>query len=296
MNQSLFMTHQHSFLLNGSVIKPEDPAVIQDYNSDINKNGLVETMRFTDGRIRFLNEHLSRLREGLVVKKLKEPADIKVEKFMRQITKLISENELHGDIKIRLMVFEDSKATTDGQLRESSYLVETIQLEDHDYSWSTNGLSIGVFKDAYKQITSASMFKNINLNLTNEAQKYAGLNKWDESIILNEDGQVIETAISNLFIVIHNDARSNRIVLTPPVDDGCVRGILRGHVIKLMHLYGIKFQEKSLHLEDLENASEIFLTNAVRGIRWVSTFNDMTFNHDISSTLHQHLIKKANST
>ena len=51
---------------------------------------------------------------------------------------------------------------------------------------------------------------------------------------------------------------------------------------------------KSLTVNDLHTASEIWLTNAVRGIRWVSSFRETVYRHQMATFFVQQLNKKYN--
>lgn len=76
-----------------------------------------------------------------------------------------------------------------------------------------------------------------------------------DALLLNQDGEVCEGAITNVFALI-----GGRLV-TPPVSCGLLPGIMRGHVIEA---YGAR--EAVLRSSDLAQAERLFLTNAVRGM------------------------------
>jgi branched-chain amino acid aminotransferase len=47
--------------------------------------------------------------------------------------------------------------------------------------------------------------------------------------------------------------------------------------------------EASLRPEDLETADEIFLSNAIRGIRWVRQLGDRLYTNQLSAMLYHDL-------
>jgi len=83
----------------------------------------------------------------------------------------------------------------------------------------------------------------------------------DETLLVNERGELMEFSIGNLIVRFQNDW------VTPPLSSGGLPGIFRGSLIT-----SGKVREQVLTPADLEKADEIQLINAVRGkipLRWV---------------------------
>ncbi len=77
----------------------------------------------------------------------------------------------------------------------------------------------------------------------------------DEVIFLNENNELTEGSITNLFI------ERDGILLTPPLSAGLLPGTLRAELIDTGRAI-----EHSLTLADLESAATIYLGNSVRGL------------------------------
>lgn len=77
----------------------------------------------------------------------------------------------------------------------------------------------------------------------------------DDALLLNTAGNVAESSVANIFVLVDG------FMLTPPVDDGALPGIMRGEAIKLT-----KAEERTVTVEMLMRSSEVFLTNAL-GVR-----------------------------
>ena len=82
---------------------------------------------------------------------------------------------------------------------------------------------------------------------------------YDDVLFMNERDEITEGAISNVFIVV------GERWYTPPLDCGVLPGIYRRHVLETNAVAS----EKVLQLEDLKSADEIYICNAVRGMRKV---------------------------
>ena len=83
---------------------------------------------------------------------------------------------------------------------------------------------------------------------------------FDEVILLNERGEVSECTAANIFIV------KKEKVLTPPLSSGCLEGVTRGVLMEIASEAGTSVGEQTLHVEDLLNADEVFVTSTNRNV------------------------------
>ena len=79
-------------------------------------------------------------------------------------------------------------------------------------------------------------------------------------LVLDDDGSVLETGRASLFLV-HDDG-----VLTPPLDGRILPGTGRARVIDQLLEAGIPVIQRRLSTDDVARASEVFVTNALRGV------------------------------
>ena len=83
---------------------------------------------------------------------------------------------------------------------------------------------------------------------------------FDETILLNERGEVSECTSANVFIASGNQ------VWTPPLTSGCLPGVTRDLLLHEIHVPGYSIQERSLMPADLEGAAEVFITSTTRNL------------------------------
>ncbi len=89
-----------------------------------------------------------------------------------------------------------------------------------------------------------------------------------EAIFANTVGELCEGTGSNIFVVVDGE------VLTPPVESGLLPGITRALVIESCQAAGIPVHEKTLPLDILQTADEVFITSSTRDVQAVSRVDD----------------------
>ena len=103
------------------------------------------------------------------------------------------------------------------------------------------------------------------------AAQYAKENKWNDCLVLNNSGGVTDSTIANLFII------KEGVLITPGLEEGCIDGVMRRHLLTQLQSAGIETTEATVTVSDIRNADEVFLTNAINGIRWVRLFRDKIY-------------------
>jgi branched-chain amino acid aminotransferase len=106
---------------------------------------------------------------------------------------------------------------------------------------------------------------------------FAKENGYDNCLVLNDEKNVVEALQSNLFM------KTANLVITPPISDGCLNGIMRKQVIEILKkMDGINFKEDSISPFDLQKADELFLTNIISGIQPITKYRKKEFVDDFS--------------
>jgi 4-amino-4-deoxychorismate lyase len=85
-----------------------------------------------------------------------------------------------------------------------------------------------------------------------------------DGLMLDTEGEVVSGTANNVFLV------RDGVLTTPDLRFCGVLGIMRAEVLRVAKELGIPVSTEPLWPHDVEAASEVFLTNAVRGIRSVS--------------------------
>ena len=113
----------------------------------------------------------------------------------------------------------------------------------------------------------------INSALSGIEAKKAG---FDEALLLDHNGFVAEGTAENIFMVKDNK-------LFTPKKDNILAGITRDTVIAIAKDNGIEVEEKDITLEEIKDASEVFLTGTGAEIMPVSQIDDKVISNSIGS-------------
>jgi 4-amino-4-deoxychorismate lyase len=82
-----------------------------------------------------------------------------------------------------------------------------------------------------------------------------------EALMLSSSGTLISGTMSNVFLV------QDSVLVTPRLDRCGVAGVMRAEVLAAAAAAGMRVEERRVERQELDDAQELFLTNALIGIR-----------------------------
>jgi D-alanine transaminase len=112
-------------------------------------------------------------------------------------------------------------------------------------------------------IKSISLLPNVLAKQT--AREQGAKEAW----FVNRNGHVTEGSSSNAWIV----TKGGKVV-TPPADNGILRGITRAVLITVIRTQGLELEERTFSVEEVYGAREAFLTSASQVVMPVVRVND----------------------
>ena len=219
-------------------------------------DGLYETIRVRDGRLLRIDRHFARLGEGLQVLDIRLKLDENALAVAMQ--SVLKANQL-DNAALRLTV---SRGTSARGIAPDVTARPTVVVSAAPY---VKPEPVRVMIATVTQRNAASPIarvKTISCLDSILARMEATRNGFDDAILLNGEGWVAEATAANVFAVI------DRVLVTPPVSDGALPGVMRAAIMAHMPL-----GECSLSADDLIRADEIFLTSSL-GIRPVIAFEE----------------------
>lgn len=234
-------------------------------------DGLFETMKIVDGRIRLGAYHFDRLFMGLRLLKI-DSSRLSAEGLEAAVLALCQVNDCLEAARVRLTVYRSE---------ETRVLIECFLLPpDHD-RFNERGWIIDLFPDARKPMDAFANLKSCSSLPYTMAALYARENSLDDAIVLNTAHALCDASIANVFLV------KDGACFTPALHQGCINGVMRRYLIEEIKKEGIAVHQAELREADLLSADEVFLTNAIRGIRWVAGFRNRSYECAFSKALYQ---------
>jgi branched-chain amino acid aminotransferase len=229
-------------------------------------DALFESIRVFGGRIPLLERHWDRLSQGMGLMGYRIPTLWSADFFRREILRVAP-----PDARVRLTVWRAPGGLYLPENDDPQFLITAAGLETGVFEWPSAGIQVGLCGSVRLPVDALSGLKTLNAARYVAAAKYAQERGWDDAILLNAYERVCEATSSNVFWF------EDEKLCTPPLSDGCVTGVMRDLLLTLTRETGLETAEIPASFDRLMAAEEVFLSNAVRGIRPVHSCEGKVF-------------------
>jgi 4-amino-4-deoxychorismate lyase len=262
-----------SILIDGAVPASLSHAIAANDRGFHYGDGLFETALLTGGSVRFLDDHLQRLAAGC--ERLGIPAP-EPETLLSEISRVTA--GLHSGV-LKIVI---SRGAAARGYRPSPDAQPTRLIAVYAAPEESAGRSICLRWCDTRLGRNARLAGIKHLNRLEQVLAQA---EWqtvsiDEGLMLDTEGELVCGTASNVFVV------REGVLVTPDLRFCGVRGVMRAQVLQAAAAMGIATSEEPLWPHDVEAASEVFLTNAVCGIRPVSALGPLSWNeHPVARRL-----------
>jgi len=245
----------HRFLLhNGAILDAHEKSLSAGQVGLLNGWGVFSTLRVADGVPFAFERHWERMHRDAA--KLHVPFPTDPAELKSQILRLIEANSA-WNATLRVMVVRNRGGLFEGPDLERDFDVLAFT---KDLSPWGSSVRLTVKPNARFSANEFSGCKMLswseNLTWYEEARQRG----FDETILLNERGEVSECTSANVFTATEGE------VSTPPLDSGCLPGVTRELLLDVVRVPGIKVTERALKPQDLERADQVFITSTTRDL------------------------------
>src|SRR5438874_9744985 len=223
-------------------------------------DGIFEGIRFYNGRVFRLEEHLARLWDSA------RSICLEIPMSMPEMTEALLETIRQNDLRdgyIRLVVTRGvgNLGLNPTQCKHPSVIIITATIALYPPEIYAKGLTVVTV--ATRRTNPSALNPAVkSLNYLNNvmARIEANLAGADEALMLNDQGNVAECTADNVFIIKRGE------IFTPPIHAGALRGVTRAVVFDIAAELGLKISETDISRHDVFIADECFLTGTAAEI------------------------------
>lgn len=264
---------------NGEVLSNESFVIRAGNRAHLYGDGIFESIRIINGKPINLVNHINRMMEGAKKLKMRVPSFYDLAFYEEKIGELIKKSKILYGGKCRISIDRAIGGTYLPESNEVEYFIEVLPLDNYGFVLNKKGKEVDIFTEYKKQNDSLANYKTKNGLLFVLAAISAKEKGLDDYLITNTTNSIIEATSSNLFVV------SNGVLYTPGLEEGCLAGTMRMQVINLALKNGIKVYECKILPQNLLVADEVFLTNAISGLIWVSGYRTKRYFNNVTRKL-----------
>ncbi|WP_339847220.1 aminotransferase class IV [uncultured Dokdonia sp.] len=271
---------------NGTIFSPED-AQLNPFNRGLlYGDGLFETIKAVNGKLLFWEDHYFRLMASMRILRMEIPMEFTPEFLEEELLKTLTASGLIDQTaRIRITVYRSGGGTYLPEERGVGYYAFAKAHPNPFYLLSEEPYEVELYKDHYINADLISTLKTTNKIVHVTGSIYAQDNGYDNCLLVNNEKNIAEALQGNLFLV------KGTHIKTPPLSDGCLRGVVRKQLISILGLMDeYTFEEASISPFELQKADELFITNTIMGIQPITKYRKKEFKIETAAAL----LKKLN--
>lgn len=272
-------------IYNGELVPSGSPLFTSSSRAFRYGDGLFESIKVISGMPNYFEDHFMRLTTGMKLLKLKPADDLSLTGLKNQIGRLLSANNCDS-ARVRITLFREGQGLYKPDSNGACWHISSSPDASSFFITTQPGLKLGLYDRDVKTTGEISTIKTLNSLVYVMGSLHAAENGFDDVFLLNTRGNIIESTNSNLFVVYQN------AVVTPPVSEGCLDGVMRKNVIRIIREAGIQVNEVAVKENMVLEADELFLTNAIHGARLVGSFRTKNYQLNLTSKVNEWLNKE----
>lgn len=267
--------------INGNIV-PASKAFLSPLNRGFAYGDSVfETLRLSSGKILFWEDHYFRLMASMRILRMEIPMTFTMEFLKEQVFETAKQAfPKENSVKVKINVYRNEGGLYSPEDNTVSFVITAQKLDTDFYLHNSVAYEVELFKDYYINSGLLSTIKTNNKVLNVLAAIFAKENGYANCLLLNENKMVVEALNGNLFLV------TGKTIKTPPITDGCLRGIIRKQLIKIiLQLPDYSIEESSISPFELQKADELFITNVVTGIQSITKYRKKEYQTNVAKEL-----------
>lgn len=243
-------------------------------------DGLFESMVAFDGVVPLLPYHYERLQRSCELLQMRLPGHFNFDWLKETVSSLLHRNE-SSNARIRMQVSRAGGGFYLPATDEVNFLITTSDIPNNIFEWTSVRAEFSPYRIDLGILSNLKTTSKMSYVMSSlHAQKVNA----QECFIFNNKGTLAEAINSNVFLI------SGDTIVTPALTNGGVSGVMRRYVISQLENTRRVVQADVL-MKDIDEADEIFITNAVRGVQSVAVVGSVVY----SDTQTREIFKQINT-
>ena len=245
--------------LNGALVALSEARVSPIDRGFLYGDGVVETIRVSQGHPFRFGDHAERLAASAAA--LKIPLPCPAEEMRRAIQRLVEANRLSAaSVRITLSRGVGPRGPSLRAHFSPTLVITASPFQGYPPEWYEQGIRTLLSRVRLDAGSPLPRHKTANYLLYILARAEAEEAGAAEALLLNTRGEVAEAAASNVFMV--RDGK----VSTPALQANILPGVTRKVVLEICRERGVPVEERLFDAAELLAADEVFLTNSLMEI------------------------------
>ncbi|MCJ8163555.1 aminotransferase class IV [Pontibacter sp. E15-1] len=243
-------------------------------------DGFFETVMVRNGQVSFWEAHLERIREAARALQLELPALLFSNAFTDRLLALAHGQQAVHAARIKLKIWRKGGGLYTPETNQVDWLATAQPASLPD----TRLLEVGVCQQIHTLPSPFSHFKGPNAPLYVLAGLEKKARRMDDMLLLDKNGAVSELISANVWWI------KDEVLYTPPLETGCVNGVLRRSIFRWCATRQAPVSEQMAGTDALLEADTVFASN-VTGIKIISSIagHPLATTHPIVSKLREDL-------
>jgi branched-chain amino acid aminotransferase len=259
---------------NNDYVDGSQPLLTADDRSLHYGDGIFESIIAFDGVVPLLPYHYERMQWSCEILQMKPPVYFSFDWLKETLLQLLQKNG-YKNARIRMQLSRSGDGYYLPTSNDVDILITATEITNNSFEWSSIKADFSPHRIDFGVLSNIKTTSKIQYVMSSlHAQKIGA----QECFIFNFKGTLAEAINSNVFII------SGDTIITPALTNGGVNGVMRRYVISLLEKK-YKIVQSDVLMKDIDEADEIFLTNAVRGVQSVAVVGSVVYSDRVTRNI-----------
>ena len=266
---------------NGQFLDDNQPIYSADSRAVKYGDGIFESIVVFNGVPPLLVYHYERVRDSAELLLIKMPSYFDYDWFKATIYELLKRNG-YANARLRVQVSRAGEGLYLPTTHGADIHITCTPITNSEFEWSSIKVDFSPYRVDMGLLSNLKTTSKVHYIMSALHAEKVGA---DDCFLFNAKGTLADTVSSNVFVI------KGDLIMTPALTNGGVDGVMRRHLIQLLKEKYRVIQADVL-MSDIDEADEIFLTNAVRGIQSVAVVRSVVY----TDTATRQILKLLNNT